>query len=206
MSEDYKKIEFGEVEEGQRVQIALYYATHAASYTGMVIDIDPNWKVISLGDDLDVFRVYLTSQLREPDIFLLEDVPEPKGDRPDTVTFGAEGADGADRLSLTMTVLGSGSARVESDRGESFTFLTDMTHGGATYFEDTGILRFAGVEHWERHEERLRDKWLKDSEGDVWAYIDGRWQYKFDGGRQWSDDAAIEDYAAGGFTIVDSLD
>ena len=109
-------------------------------------------------------------------------------------------------LSLTMTVLGSGSVRVESDRGESFTFLSDTRHGGLTYFEDTGILRFASVEQWNRHEERFRDKRLKDSVGDVWGYIDDQWQYQFDHGRQWANDDAIEEYAAGGFTIVDSLD
>ena len=117
-------------------------------------------------------------------------------------------------LSLTMTVLASGSVRVESDRGESFTFLTDMTHGGVTYFEDTGTLRFAGVEHWERHEPMLRDKRLKDLEGDVWAYIDGQWRYWSKEGlfgrylvkRYWSSDTPIEDYVKDGFTIVDSLD
>lgn len=107
-------------------------------------------------------------------------------------------------LSLTMTVLASGSVRVESDQGESFTFLTDMTHGGATYFEDTGTLRFASVEHWNRHEPRLRDKMLKDSDGDVWAYIGGQWHYRECG--DWHADVPIGDYVSEGFTIVDSLD
>lgn len=107
-------------------------------------------------------------------------------------------------LSLTMTVLASGSVRVESDRGESFTFLTDMDTGGLTYFEDTGILRFASVEHWERHEPRLRDKMLKDSDGDVWAYVDGQWRYWEFG--DWQADVSIESYATDGFTIVDSID
>lgn len=92
--------------------------------------------------------------------------------------------------------------------------LTGMTNGGVTYFEDTGLLRFASVEQWERHEERLRDKVLKDSEGDVWAYIDGQWQYWSKGWLsvyyvvkgEWSSDAAIEDYAVDGFTIVGGLD
>ena len=112
-----------------------------------------------------------------------------------------------DTLRLTMTVLPSGSVRVESDRGESFTFLTDMTHGGSTHFEDTGILRFASVEHWERHEPRLRDKTLKDSEGYVWSYVDGEWKLWCDdcGGR-WVSTVPIWDYVSGGFTIVDGLD
>ena len=110
-------------------------------------------------------------------------------------------------LRLTMTVLPSGSVTVESDQGESYTFLSDTKHGGATYFEDTGILRFAGVEHWERHEPRLRGKRLKDSEGDVWAYIDGRWKYWCGvGDGYWSSDTPIEEYVEEGFTIVDSLD
>ena len=110
-------------------------------------------------------------------------------------------------LSLTMTVLPSGSVCVESDRGESFTFLTDLTHGGLTYFEDTGILRFANEEHWERHEELFRDKRLKDLEGDVWAYINGKWQYWCVGGDgYWSSDTPVEDYVEDGFTIVDGLD
>lgn len=112
-------------------------------------------------------------------------------------------------LSLTMTVLASGSVRVESDRGESFTFLTDMTSGGATYFEYDGILRFASVEQWNRHEERFRDKMLEDSEGDVWAYRDGKWKYQsydFYDEKYWYDDLPIGEYAADGFTIVDSLD
>lgn len=107
-------------------------------------------------------------------------------------------------LSLTMTVLASGSVRVESDRGESYVFLSDTKHGGLTYFEDTGILRFAGVEHWERHEPRLRDKRLKDSEGDVWAYIDGKWNYRECGA--WYSNIPIEKYVVDGLTIVDSLD
>lgn len=104
-------------------------------------------------------------------------------------------------LRLTMTVLPSGSVTVESDQGESFTFLSDTRHGGLTYFEDTGILRFAGVEHWERHEPRLRDKMLKDSDGDVWAYIGGQWHYRECGA--WHADVPIEEYVVDGFTIVD---
>ena len=117
-------------------------------------------------------------------------------------------------LRLTMTVLPSGSVTVESDQGETYTFLSDTRHGGATYFEDTGILRFAGAAHWERHEPMLRDKRLKDLEGDVWAYIDGQWRYWSKEGlfgrylvkRYWSSDTPIEDYVKDGFTIVDSLD
>lgn len=106
-----------------------------------------------------------------------------------------------DTLRLTMTVLPSGSVTVESDQGESYTFLSDTKHGGATYFEDTGILRFAGVEHWKRREPRLRDKMLKDSEGDVWAYVDGQWKIRGEG--RWWSFPPIEGYVTDGFTIVD---
>ena len=106
-------------------------------------------------------------------------------------------------LSLTMTVLGSGSYR-----------LTDMTHGGAAYFEDTGTLRFAGVEHWERYEPMLRGKRLMDLEGDVWAYVDGQWRYWVKGWLSvhyfvkggWCSDTPIEDYVEDGFTIVGDFD
>ena len=110
-------------------------------------------------------------------------------------------------LRLTMTVLPSGSVTVESDQGETYTFLSDTRHGGATYFEDTGILRFAGAAHWHLHELRLRGKRLKDSDGDIWAYIDGQWQYWCgEGDGYWSSDTPIEDYVKCGFTIVDGLD
>ena len=125
-----------------------------------------------------------------------------------------------DTLRLTMTVLPSGSVTVESDKGESYTFLSGTRHGGLTYFEDTGILRFASVEHWKRHEPRLRGKRLKDSDGDIWAYVDGQWRYwargdwYFDGqwkcrlsdGGNWVDDTPIEEYVVDGFTIVDDAD
>lgn len=103
-------------------------------------------------------------------------------------------------LSLTMTVLPSGSVTVESDQGESYTFLSDTKHGGLTYFEDTGTLRFASVEHWQRHEPRLRGKRLKDSDGDIWDYIDGEWGY-WDG-YETCYDTPIENYAMDGFTII----
>lgn len=109
-----------------------------------------------------------------------------------------------DTLRLTMTVLPSGSVTVESDKGESYTFLSDTRHGGATYFEDTGILRFAGAEHWERHEPRLRGKRLKDSDGDIWAYVDGKWKYE--GAFGWYSDYSIEEFILDGFTIVDDED
>ena len=104
-------------------------------------------------------------------------------------------------LRLTMTVLPSGSVTVESGQGETYTFLSDTRHGGLTYFEDTGILRFAGAAHWHLHELRLRGKRLKDSDGDIWAYVDGRWQYwEHD---DWHSDVPIEEYIVDGFTIVD---
>ena len=109
-----------------------------------------------------------------------------------------------DTLRLTMTVLPSGSVTVESDKGESYTFLSDTRHGGLTYFEDTGILRFASVEHWHRHELRLRGKRLKDSDGDIWAYVDGKWNYRENG--SWYSDVSIEEYVVDGFTIVDDAD
>lgn len=104
-------------------------------------------------------------------------------------------------LRLTMTVLPSGSVTVESDQGETYTFLNDTKHGGLTYFEDTGILRFAGAAHWHLHELRLRGKRLKDSDGDIWAYVDGVWKYREHG--CWHSDVPIEEYVEDGFTIVD---
>ena len=109
-----------------------------------------------------------------------------------------------DTLRLTMTVLPSGSVAVESDKGESYTFLSDTKHGGLTYFEDTGILRFASVEHWHLHELRLRGKRLKDSDGDIWAYVDGKWKYREHG--CWHSDVPIEEYVVDGFTIVNDAD
>ena len=106
-----------------------------------------------------------------------------------------------DTLRLTMTVLPSGSVTVESDKGESYTFLSGTRHGGLTYFEDTGILRFASVEHWKRHEPRLRGKRLKDSDGDIWSYIGVEWRYWANG--SWHYDVPIEEYIEDGFTIVD---
>lgn len=105
---------------------------------------------------------------------------------------------------LAMTAFGIGSARLEPVRGESLTFLNDMIYGWVANCEDTGILRFVREGHWARHEERYRDKMLKDSEGDIWAYIDGRWHYRERG--DWHADLPIEDYVKDGFTIVDSLD
>lgn len=158
MSGDYKKIALEDVKKGQRVHINLYFdSLVSVSYTGPVVDTDTELKTVSLGSELEQFRVFF-SRAETPDVFLLEDTPEP--DTP----------------------------------------LTRMT----TTFETTGILRFASVEHWERHEPRLRDKLLKDSDGDVWAYIDGQWKYlEVDG---WHDDVHIDDYIVKGFTIVDSLD
>ena len=98
-------------------------------------------------------------------------------------------------LRLTMTVLPSGSVTVESDQGETYTFLND-----------TGILRFAGAAHWHLHELRLRGKQLKDHEGYVWSYVDDMWRYWFKGGGRWEFDVPIEDYVEDGFTIVESLD
>ena len=115
----------------------------------------------------------------------------------------SDNEDKATPLIRMITTFGSGSYR-----------LTDMFTDGVTYFEDTGTLRFASVEHWERYEPVLRGERLMDLEGDVWAYIDGQWQYWSKGCLSvyyvvkggWSSDAAIEDYAEGGFTIVDGLD
>ena len=109
-----------------------------------------------------------------------------------------------DTLRLTMTVLPSGSVTVESDKGESYTFLSDTRHGGLTYFEDTGILRFAGAAHWHLHELRLRGKRLKDSDGDIWAYVDGQWKYREHGCCH--SDVPIEEYVVDGFTIVNDED
>ena len=86
MSEDYKKIALEDVKKGQRIQIALYHATHVESYTGTVVNHDPYWKVIALGSDRERFRVCLTES-EMPDIFLLEDVPEPKVVSIETVTI-----------------------------------------------------------------------------------------------------------------------
>ena len=196
MSEDYKKIALEDVKEGQRVRIVERHSAHTITYEGGVLAASAERGVVHLGtrEDWDMFYAGLGIV---SDIFLLEDAPT------DTVTFGN---DGVAQLGLTMTVLPSGSVRVESDRGESFTFLTDMTHGGLTYFEDTGTLRFASIEHWERHEPRLRDKMLKDSEGYVWSYVDGTWMYWFKGGGSWEFDVPIEYYVKDGLTIVDSLD
>ena len=86
MSEDYKKIALEDVKKGQRIQIALYHATHVASYTGKVVNIDSAGEWIALGYDLDEYHVYLIDSYI-PDIFLLEDVPEPKVVRTETVTI-----------------------------------------------------------------------------------------------------------------------
>lgn len=85
MSEDYKKIALEDVKKGQRVQIAFYHATHVASYTGTVVNIDSTWEWITLGYDLYDYRIYL-NESETPDIFLLEDVPKPKVVRTETVT------------------------------------------------------------------------------------------------------------------------
>ena len=86
MNEDYKKIALEDVKKGQRIQIALYHATHVASYTGKVVNIDSAGEWIALGYDLDEYHVYLIDSYI-PDIFLLEDVPEPKVVRTETVTI-----------------------------------------------------------------------------------------------------------------------
>lgn len=86
MSEDYKKIALEDVKKGQRVQIALYYATHVESYTGKVVNIDSAGEWIALGYDLYDYRVYLIDR-NIPAIFLLEDVPKPKVVRTETVTI-----------------------------------------------------------------------------------------------------------------------
>lgn len=86
MSEDYKKIALEDVEKGQRIQIALYYATHVESYTGKVVNIDSAGEWIALGYDLYDYRVYLIDR-NIPAIFLLEDVPKPKVVRTETVTI-----------------------------------------------------------------------------------------------------------------------
>lgn len=191
MGEDYKKIVFEDVKVGQKVRIVFDRSIHYESFTGIVHNIDPSLKEITLRDASDMILIS-PEESESPDILLLEEAP--KVIHCDTST----------PLNLTMTVLPSGSVTVESDQGESYTFLSDTKHGGLTYFEDTGTLRFASVEHWQRHEPRLRGKRLKDSDGDVWAYIDGKWKYlEVDG---WYDDVPIGYYVVDGFTIVDSLD
>lgn len=75
---------------------------------------------------------------------------------------------------------------------------------GVTYFAETGILRFDSVADWESCEPRLRDKMLKDSECDVWAYVDDMWKYE--GSYGWYSDYSIEEFILDGLTIVDSLD
>lgn len=86
MSEDYKKIALEDVKKGQRIRIDLHHYTHVASYTGRVVNIDSNWKVIVLGDDFEEFHVYINDS-EMPDIFLLEDAPQPKAVRTETVTI-----------------------------------------------------------------------------------------------------------------------
>ena len=111
----------------------------------------------------------------------------------------SDNEDKATPLIRMITTFGSGSYR-----------LTDMFTDGVTYFEDTGTLRFASVEHWERYEPVLRGERLMDLEGDVWAYVDGQWRYwtkewlfgRYVAKWYWPSDASIEDYVEDGFTIV----
>lgn len=201
MSEDYKKIALEDVKKGQWIRIVERHPSLTITYEGAVLKTMIDLGRIDLGEEVGDYVTIIVDPEPEPgidfDIFLLEDAPT------DTVTFGN---DGVAKLGLTMTVLPSGSVTVESDKGESYTFLSDTRHGGATYFEDTGILRFASKEHRERHEERCRGKMLKDSLGDVWAYINGKWRYWCgEGDGHWCDGATIGDYAEDGFVIVDGL-
>ena len=157
MSEDYKKIALEDVKKGQRVQIALYHATHVASYTGTVAGVDVAHKAISLGYDREPSRIYLT-ELEMPDIFLLEDVPEPKIVSVQTVT---------------ITRYDDGTEKTEAD--PDGVWVPMRANGGTEWASAPTFIHT--MEQFDAHEDYLKTRVLKDADGYYWKHRNGEWFY-----------------------------
>ena len=85
MSEDYKKIAPEDVKKGQWIRVVERYPSITAMYEGVVVRTNIEWNEIELGAEGDETTIYLGSS-EDTDILLLEDVPEPKVVRTETVT------------------------------------------------------------------------------------------------------------------------
>lgn len=88
MCEDYKKIAFEDVKVGQKVRIVEECPAYDAMYEGVVVQTDSYRNTIDLGRAQHKVTIYVSLSPNSGfSIFLLEDAPEPKVVRTETVTI-----------------------------------------------------------------------------------------------------------------------